>query len=183
MDLFPDGNFLPKPRCLDDRDFCNWLSGFTDGEGCFQIICNRHMKAGREYANYMCHFMIGLRMDDAEVLYLCKDKTGLGVVRLYPKIDGVHDQARWCIERKRDSLALVNLFDHYPLRAKKRKDYVVWREAAMEWGRVRTNRKRFGYRKMMEMALQLRSLRRYSSDVPAKGEKLRKPIPPIVDGL
>ena len=106
--------------------FGYWLAGFADGEGCFIM----RKTSGRCYT---FSFIITLRDDDADILEECAARTGLGKVSYCKGRGTSRDQARWIVANKVDCFLLVGLFDTYPLRAKKKRDYAIWREAVMLW--------------------------------------------------
>lgn len=109
-----------------DEAFCWWLSGFLDGEGCFSI--SRSTKGC-----YSCALIVKLRADDRPLLEQIQFQLGIGIVR------GVRVQgegrrrpaAHWVVARKAETLWLTKLLDEFTLRAKKARDYAVWREAVI----------------------------------------------------
>lgn len=113
---------------LDDG-FGHWFAGFLDGEGCFTIRQTKRRKG--------CGIGlgVGLRDDDAPILYEISARTGVGKVRFnqYHGSASAHPQVSWGIRSKRDCLIIVAILDRYPLRAKKRFAYSVWRQAVLEW--------------------------------------------------
>jgi hypothetical protein len=60
-----------------DYKFLQWFIGFTDAEGCFLIQTKNKSEV------QFC-FKITLHIDDSAVLFLIKDKLGIGVVSLLP---------------------------------------------------------------------------------------------------
>lgn len=114
-----------------DATLGHWLAGFADGEGSFQIVA----PAG----SHVCRFHLGLRHDDRAILDMVCAETGLGVVYVQQRVtpsptrNNTRPQATWRVSRKEDCAALVVLFDRFPLRSKKARDYAVWREAVLVW--------------------------------------------------
>lgn len=106
-----------------DPGFGHWLAGFVDGEGCFTIISSRRQ------ASLICRFSLGLRSDDAPILREACERTGLG--RVYRAGDG--RMATWIVATQADLIALVELFEKYPLRAKKKRDFEIWARAVRLW--------------------------------------------------
>lgn len=118
-----------------DDGFGHWLAGFIDGEGCFVIV---RRNAHRESSTYTPQFRISVRDDDAAIIEEIRERTGIGRVHYGRARKSEHNrqgQAQWVVDRRADVLALVELLDRYPLRAKKKRDYAIWREAAVTWYR------------------------------------------------
>lgn len=114
-----------------DRDFGNWLAGFIDGEGCFSILNSSYQRA------WSCRFAIKLRLDDEPILRECQQRLGIGTIQYEGEDDhGGKPKARWSVHTKGDALKLIEVLDEHPLRAKKARDYVIWREAVVEWHRI-----------------------------------------------
>lgn len=106
-----------------DGAFGNWLAGFIDGEGCFWIRPEHN-------GAWSVRFRVGLRDDDAAILEEVQRQTGLGLLRFRPHTSG-NPQVYWEVFRKDEQVQLVELLDRYPLRAKKARDYAIWREAVL----------------------------------------------------
>lgn len=118
------------PHNFEDG-FGNWFAGFVDGEGCFQICVYGKGKSG---PSYRCIFDITLRFDDAAILEELKQRTGIGSINYFqPSGKRAARAVRWHIKNKDESLLLTRIFDRYPLRAKKARDYAIWREAVLSW--------------------------------------------------
>lgn len=118
-----------------DDDFGNWLAGFIDGEGCF-LIRKRMDGRGRNKDNYgySCDLVIQLRQDDADILLEIQKNTRLGKIT-YNRAYGSTQQnntVKWRVGAKSELLQIVALLDRFPLRAKKKKDYEIWKRAVME---------------------------------------------------
>jgi len=115
-------------------EFGHWFAGFVDGEGCFMI---RYSTLGRKRIG--CRFHIALRDDDSAILYEIKKTLGdIGSIsrsnsRTGTRSGGHHDnpQVRFAVSSIADIYhILIPLFEKYPLRSKKRRDFELWREAA-----------------------------------------------------
>lgn len=140
---------------LDDADaFGHWFAGFADGEGCFRIKSTNK-------GTYHCRFSIGLRADDAPILHEVRDWLGFGILVHSGKDNIKQEQWRLEINSKRGCQRLVEVFDRYPLRAKKARDYEIWRRAVAVWGRVE-NGKRHDWGELAELALELREARSFN---------------------
>jgi len=155
---------------IDDA-FGHWLAGFVDGEGCFSMLSHNVREA------YSCQFLLTLRDDDEAILREIQARTGLGsVARRTPKLS--HGQTYWTVHRKEDCIALVAIFDRFPLRAKKARDYAIWRDAVIEWSRWtgqrvgKSRRKPYiDWRRMAMLKHQLHAVRRYPGRPPLIAEE------------
>ena len=142
-----------------DSSHGHWMAGLIDGEGCFTI-----RKGTR--VNCYCEFALGLRLDDRAVLDELVAATGLGKVRHHRKTVGT-DFAEWRVVSKPDCSALSHLLEEFPLRAKKRLDYEVWKRAVDVWMTIKPS---FGssnlaaWNTMSALALELKSVRMYGTD-------------------
>lgn len=118
----------------------SWFAGFADGEGSFGLV-NKRQPVKRngtivryEIVGVQPWFTLGLRADDVAVLEGLRETFG-GSVRFDDapnrQRDGHarHPRYQWVVCAKSDLLALVAYFDQFALRAKKAKDYGVWRRA------------------------------------------------------
>lgn len=146
---------------MDDAGFGHWLAGFIDGEGCFII----HPQPS---GAYRCEFRIALRDDDSAILEEILQRTGIGLIvryaARYERVDG-KPQAVWTVRTKPDGFRLVDLLDRYPLRAKKARDYAIWREALVEWAEAkpggRPDRGRHDWSRIRDLKAMMESGRRY----------------------
>jgi hypothetical protein len=98
----------------------SWLAGFAAGEGTFYVS-----PQGNPY------FQICLRADDRAVLDALCAEFG-GNVRLRAA-RASKPSATWSVQTRADLPRLVEYFDAHPLRAKKGRDYAVWREAVVAY--------------------------------------------------
>lgn len=108
--------------------FGNWLSGFVDGEGCFRLVVE---KRGVTPA---AGFRIKLRADDAEILDEIRTWWGCGTLfRCDPRYDELRSNAKpgavFSVHKTADLMrVVVPHFEIYPLRAKKSRDFSIWRQ-------------------------------------------------------
>ena len=107
-----------------DSGFGNWLAGFIAGEGCFTIS---KLSRGR---GYRCSFALVLRLDDAPILEMIHTETQLGTISVSLK---TRESVEWAVLSRKDCVALIEILDCCPLRARKEIDYFIWREAVRIW--------------------------------------------------
>lgn len=109
-----------------DPGLGHWIAGFADGEGCFTT-----RKSGK---GYVCEFVIHIRADDGAILREVHRQLGIGqIVGPSTRKDGGHPMIKWVVSRQADCMRLVELFRCFPLRAKKKRDFVIWAEAVESW--------------------------------------------------
>jgi hypothetical protein len=110
--------------------FCNWIAGFTDGEGCFMISIDKRR------STFRCRFHLELRSDDKCILQQIVKELGIGIAqpsKRKQKNEKTKPAFRYIIQNKESCLKLCELFSHYQLRSKKANDFLIWREAVYEW--------------------------------------------------
>jgi hypothetical protein len=121
-----------------NKDFGNWLAGFIDGEGSFGLhmhIQHKHLKAF-----YYPRFNIRLRADDTPILLQIRDFLGVGKI-YYHESEGRNLMVSYQIDNVKDLMKLVAILDSCPLRAKKRKEYEIWRTCVI----LKQKRGRYDY--------------------------------------
>lgn len=119
----------PFPTDIDRVAFGHWLAGFVDGEGCFRLGYHRHPRTGKNTIGI--RFGITIRADDTPVLLLIQSYLGCGSVRAKRKRreGNRNPTVHFEVERICDhATKLVPVFDRCPLRAKKARDYAIWRQ-------------------------------------------------------
>ncbi len=116
--------------------FGHWLAGFIDGEGTFFI--RRHSgKTPKARTAFHPEFRVKVRSDDRAILDTIQARTGIGYVKDVKGSGNSKPQAEWIIVRKEDARRLCEILDRFPMRAKKARDYQVWRRAVLVWMEVR----------------------------------------------
>ena len=109
---------------MPDDSFGHWLSGLTDGEGCFSLRW-----AGDITDGPCAEFAINLRADDVDILYIIQSYLGCGNIGNLKQTRGSNPCVSYRV-RKAGDLAeiIVPHFEKFPLRAKKRHDFEIWKE-------------------------------------------------------
>jgi hypothetical protein len=118
----------------DNDSFGNWIAGFIDGEGCF---CIRSQKVSMSYT-HSPQFRIKLRIDDRDVLLEIVRRTKIGYVKDTKRGKSTGNPfAEWLVVSKEDVTNLCCFLMRYPLRAKKKRDFIIWKKAVTVWHGVR----------------------------------------------
>lgn len=133
----------PFPADIDRDAFGHWLSGFTDGEGCFNLRKQRWSQ-GRCWVRN-ASFQIGLRADDVAILRQIRSFWGCGKVNFHKARVPSDRNPRDCDSFQYTLAAaeplhtvIVPHFLKYPLRAKKARDFAIWRRGVeLVWTIVR----------------------------------------------
>ena len=119
----------PFPPDIDRDAFGHWLSGFVDGEGCFMLKIHRTRGKNKTYEMFSARFEMLLRSDDRPILELIHSFWGVGGVTDKKRLGTAKPATRYYASSTPELAAvLVPHFLQYPLRAKKRRDFEVWRQ-------------------------------------------------------
>jgi len=128
----------PFPDHIDRNYFGAWLSGFTDGEGCFQAALREYKNKKRKGKWYTsCVFTISLRSDDETIVRNIHSYLGVGTVAYRPpaknqEIRKGKSQYRYEVCNVSDIVNyIIHQFEKYPLMSKKRRDYEIWKQACI----------------------------------------------------
>lgn len=108
--------------------WCSWFTGLVDGEGCFEIQNRPHPGCRTGYESRV-RLAIQLRADDHAVLEEIHRTLRIG--HLYPTEQKGHNPTvKWQVaDNSACYFVLIPLFDQYPLKSKKHRDYLIWKEA------------------------------------------------------
>ncbi len=131
---------------MSNEAFGWYLSGLTDGEGCFHVRADyRHNRAEdpRRKPGYKKSMrpafraMFNISMRDDETIGLTAIRNRLGVGRLYAdaaasRRGGGNPQIKWEVSRFSELTEIVvPHFDAFPLVLKKSRDFVIWRKCVV----------------------------------------------------
>lgn len=148
----------PKPKHPKiDPDFGHWFAGFTDGEGCFLI----HPVKVKGVTYYAAKFVIRLRDDDLPILTEIQRCLGFGRIHRFTRqthTPGANPGASFEVANAYECWRLVEIFEHYPLRAKKRRDFDIWKRF-VELHKIRPNATNG---ELAELCVALKRVRQYS---------------------
>lgn len=126
-------SIAPFPSDINRDDFGHWLSGFVDGEGCFELQYAIYGDQ-RNREHFHGRFILCLRRDDLAILETIQSYLGCGTINtrgitaIMRAKGRDKPQAILRIERASDLHdVLVPHFEKHPLRAKKQRDFSVWK--------------------------------------------------------
>lgn len=103
-------------------NFEEWLVGFTDGDGTFNIYINP------EGTKVTFTYKLSQSKYNIKLLYLIKSKLGIGTINLK---DGPNEAAYMIRNQNHLLNNLIPIFDKYPLLTSKRFSYLVWKEGLL----------------------------------------------------
>jgi hypothetical protein len=108
-----------------------YITGFTEGEGCFAIIVTKHKTNTRRKDANLC-FEIELRADDKPILELIQNRLRCGrIVELHYDRYGWKPHVKFVVKKQHDIFFIViPFFKQYPLKGKKGKDFLLFCQAA-----------------------------------------------------
>jgi hypothetical protein len=118
----------PFPADIDRDDFGHWLSGFVDGEGCFRLYFIHQKRPGKVFHSPAGRFELLVRDDDRPAIELVRSYWGFGNLYTRQASGRARAATKLFIGRAADLVQLVRHFDRFPLRAKKARDFAIWRE-------------------------------------------------------
>jgi len=104
-----------------------WFAGFVDGEACFHAS----LQTKYDKVRIIQSFKISLRADDLDILKEMQDTLMIGNMHYRKGCDVYHEQYAWTVSHRREIYnVLVPVLERFPLRSKKRLEFVPFRELA-----------------------------------------------------
>jgi len=109
----------------------DWISGFTDGEGCFTVHCQLN-KGKRGYTLSVAPiFRISLSKSDGQVLHQICQELGVGRVPDSKGYTSGYGKIKWpkrtyCVTSVPECLVLRDFFNSHPLHTKKKETFEYW---------------------------------------------------------
>lgn len=135
---------------MPDSEWCSWFSGLVDGEGSFIL-----QRVGGKWA--FARFAIHMRADDKPMIAEIRDKLGFGRVEHHKKGKIGHAFVGFVVQHVKYQLKLITLFDQFPLRSRKRRDYEIWRTFVL----LHQNRKNATDPRIDQLLQEIRDVRIY----------------------
>ena len=103
-----------------------WITGFTDGEGCFHVSLNRISKMSLGW-QVLPEFRIVQHEKDEKVLHKIKDYFGFGNIRIN-RTDHHGTRKEFRVRGLENLNRLVKFFNKYPLKTSKVNDFKIFSE-------------------------------------------------------
>lgn len=107
-----------------DTPFLEWLTGFVDAEGNFNISLRNYKSQDNKYNSLILTFQIGLHIDDLEVLKFIQKKLGCGKITI---------SKNRCNFFVNDQASLINIivpvFNLVPLKSSKYFQFLIFEKA------------------------------------------------------
>jgi hypothetical protein len=160
---------------MQDDTFWHWFAGFAAGEGSFTV--RREEDKRVNFVTYRPAFSILLRADERPIVEEIAERIGRQHVRIKDREArtnpaGINSKPGvfMDVRSKAGCQRIVEIFDAYPLRAKKQRDFEVWRQIVLEQQHgVRGNRWNGPADKsrLEELAKQLVDGRKFKAEVAA----------------
>lgn len=132
----------PFPFNIDRDKFGHYISGFVDGEGSFGLC---QYDKGKYFLS-KADFFLGVRADDIVVLKLIQSYWQCGSIYIgKPNISvkNANPLAAYRIQRANELVKIVvPHFEKYPLYAKKKRDFEIWKEGVKLQYQIKTRKYR-----------------------------------------
>ena len=132
------------------RELANYISGFSDGEGCFSVSFSRRgkLKIGWEVKP---SFAVGQNYDRAEVLFLMKSYFRCGFMR--------RDYADKTLKYEVRSLEelvtqIIPHFLRFPMKSAKQKDFLLFAKICRLMEKSR-HKNKSGFKKILKLAYKM----------------------------
>nr|QCI56424.1 hypothetical protein [Hypsizygus marmoreus] len=114
---------IDKRDLVKNKDFYEWLRGFTDGEGNFYISRDK-----RKASVFKFSFRIELHRNDRPLLEYIQNRLKIG--KVYPlELKDTTRKSSWEVYNKKDVENLIKIFDLNDFNTTKQLDFLAWREA------------------------------------------------------
>lgn len=126
LGIRPVSRVVRYPRAYNNDTDGGYVSGLVDGEGWFTIGVS---KKNNEFAGYAPMFGLSLRNDDAEIVRWLSKYFGCGSTRFVKSKNSAPSCVFTSSKIYDAASSIIPHFDKYPLRAKKKKNFEIWKSA------------------------------------------------------
>jgi hypothetical protein len=142
-----------------DRSFLEWLTGFVDAEGNFNISLRNYNIKNNQYNSLILTFQIGLHIDDLEVLNFIKFNLGCG------KITVSKNRCNFFVN---DQTSLINIicpiFNLVLLKSSKLNQFLIF-EKAIDLIRTKSHLTDRGKKSIIKYYLKIKNTNSYLNDL------------------
>jgi len=109
----------------DTKYFYEWLCGLTDGEGTFYILRKN------DRGSFEFNFLIGLHIDDVNMLRFIREVLGTGKVVISGKVARFSITSPPLLKKKRGGgiAKIIDIFTEYPLKTTKLLNFLAFKKA------------------------------------------------------
>lgn len=133
-------------------EMANWISGFTDGEGCFvvSVIKNPTTRFGKQI---FPEFVITQGAKSLVALEAIKNFFGCGSIVLNKRYDNHNEHLyRYCVRSVSElDEKIIPFFDRFSLRTYKRNDFVLFKKV-IRMMRKKQHLEERGWNKILKLA-------------------------------
>jgi len=150
----PNTGIISMNNSEPDDNWRAWFSGWIDGEGYFQI------QPSKRDRGIGCALRVHVRDDDVSLIHDIMETLHCGGISHRTGSASGKPSIEWhCYNIDSCRSVLIPIFDKYPLRSKKARDYKIWRDAVIE---ISDKHYKHGERKhVWDLYKQLLSTRKY----------------------
>jgi len=129
IDVMPSKNAIGADNQQERLETANWITGFTDGEGCFtvSVINNPTTRFGKQI---FPEFVITQGAKSLKALKEIQEFFRCGSIVLNKRYDNHNEHLyRYCVRSVVDlEKHIIPFFDEFPLRTSKQKDFLVFKK-------------------------------------------------------
>jgi hypothetical protein len=148
----PSNNAFGADNQQERLEMANWISGFTDGEGCFviSVIKNLTTRFGKQI---FPEFVITQGAKSLSALEKIKDFFGCGSIVLNKRYDNHNEHLyRYCVRSISElEEKIIPFFDRFSLRTYKRNDFVLFKKIIKMMSK-KQHLKEKGWNKILKLA-------------------------------
>ncbi len=127
MAIIPSKNIIGADNQQERLKIAYWITGFTDGEGCFSIavINNKTTKFGKQI---FPEFVVTQGAKSLTALEKIKKFFGCGNIFINKRYDNHNENLyRYCVRSLNElDTKIIPFFKKYPLQTYKQKDFLIF---------------------------------------------------------
>lgn len=136
--------------------FKSWLSGFIDGEACFNIYPQAKNRG------FHIQFVLRLRLDELSIIKRIHKYLG-GKYYFMTHYNSQSPLVHYCLTGAKNCLRLVKHLEKYPLQAKKKEDFEIWKEGI--YSVIRKDHLNGRHNYILDLCKRLKKVRQYKKQL------------------